>query len=75
MKKSECTYDYFLQIVGVTQPMTTDIRAGQHYFNVLHIIRPDIAEKVRGTKMDPFYKDSVPVETQNFVASAWGDVQ
>jgi len=27
---------------------------GQAFFNVLHELRPDLAEKIRGTEIDPF---------------------
>lgn len=30
-------------------------RAGQTYFNVLADLRPDLADQVRGTDLDPFY--------------------
>lgn len=32
-------------------------RAGQAYFNVLADVRPDLAEPIRGSLLDPFYKD------------------
>lgn len=30
-------------------------RAGQALFNVLYKVRPDLSEKIRGTKQDPFH--------------------
>lgn len=33
-------------------------REGQRAFNALYAIRPDLAEQVRGTDLDPFYDDS-----------------
>jgi hypothetical protein len=33
-------------------------RAGQTYFNVLYSINPEIANKIRGTKYDPFHDDT-----------------
>lgn len=33
-------------------------RAGQAAFNALHDIEPEIANQVRGTDCDPFYRDS-----------------
>jgi len=33
------------------------IRYGQYLFNSLNAIRPDIANKIRGTYSDPFYLD------------------
>lgn len=33
-------------------------RLGQSYFNVLHRLRPDLANKVRSTNLDTFYNDT-----------------
>ena len=33
-------------------------RLGQTYFNVLHTLRPDLANKIRATYLDPFYINS-----------------
>lgn len=32
-------------------------RLGQAYFNTLHDMRPDLADKIRGTWLDPFYSN------------------
>lgn len=32
-------------------------RKGQAYFNTLYFVNPQLADKVRGTLLDPFYKD------------------
>lgn len=32
-------------------------RVGQWYFNLLAEARPDLAERVRGTDLDPFHRD------------------
>jgi hypothetical protein len=37
------------------QEQNPELRRGQALFNVLHDIRPDLAEMVRGTDIDPFY--------------------
>lgn len=47
------------------------IRYGQVYFYLLSAARPDIAELVRGTMHDPFYKDIVMPESHKFVESKW----
>lgn len=33
-------------------------RRGQAYFNVLHDCLPSLAERIRGTGLDPFYDDN-----------------
>lgn len=48
-----------------------DLRYGQMYFNLLSLSRPEIAEKIRSTDMDPFHKDNVSPKTHNFVESLW----
>lgn len=46
-------------------------RYGQLYFNVLHELRPDIANKIRATELDPFYFDDVKLETIQAVIENW----
>lgn len=48
-------------------------RLGQMYFNMLLGIRPDLAEKLRGSLRDPFYKDYISHETEAMVESEWDD--
>jgi len=48
-----------------------DHRYGQVYFNLLVEHRPDISEKIRGTMLDPFYKEFVKTETHQFVEKSW----
>ena len=48
-----------------------DLRFGQAVFNVLASTRPDIAEELRGSTLDPFYKDSVSDEVWQFIKSKW----
>lgn len=33
-------------------------RLGQTYFNILHRLRPDLADEIRGTSLDPYHFDS-----------------
>lgn len=46
-------------------------RYGQMYFNLLTNARPDIAERIQGSSLDPFYKDAVSGVTHMFVESNW----
>lgn len=46
-------------------------RRGQAYFNTLVEVRPDIAEKVRGTVVDCFYQDRLIPGFLNVVAGLW----
>jgi hypothetical protein len=47
------------------------MKYGQVYFHLLSSSRPDIAESLRGTMLDPFHKDEVKGETHKFVESKW----
>lgn len=53
-------------------------REGQFLFNVLYFGKDEgpgynqrVANLLRGTRLDPFYKDSIPDETWNFIAENW----
>jgi len=47
------------------------IRYGQVYFNLLRAVRPHAAEELRGTLLDPYYKNHVELEVHEFVESRW----
>lgn len=44
-------------LVGHKLAENSEWRLGQTYFNVLHTIAPDLANEIRGTDLDPFYKE------------------
>lgn len=46
-------------------------RSGQAAYNALWEARPDIADRVRGTKVDPFYEDRRLLAFWNFVQAEW----
>lgn len=48
-----------------------DERKGQAFFNQLAEVRPDLAERVRGTVLDPFYQETRLPEFLSFVAKNW----
>lgn len=54
------TYDDFLEAVLIGSARHTNWRLGQTAFNALSDMRPDIAEKIRTTPIDPFYADHLP---------------
>lgn len=53
------------QIIQISQ------RYGQFYFNMLYKVRPDVADKIRATPLDPFYWDEVSLETERAVIEYW----
>jgi len=46
-------------------------RLGQVFFNTLWSFRQDLAEQIRNTELDPFYKNHVPKETLTWVVENW----
>jgi len=47
----------YLKEVGEARRAHSQWREGQAYFNVLETHLPHLANKVRGTDLDPFYRD------------------
>lgn len=48
-------------------------RKGQTYFNVLTKLHPELAEEVRGSKIDPFYNDERLPEFFKFITNEFND--
>lgn len=46
-------------------------RKGQTYFNALHLCNPILANKVRGSLLDPFYKDSNILAFLEWLTDNW----
>lgn len=61
----------YLQIVRTVNARTADWRMGQTYFNVLTEARPELAEKVRGSMVDPFNDDSRIPDFLVFLSDNW----
>ncbi len=49
------------------------LRIGQVYFNLLDEVRPDLAEKLRGSPHDPFNATEIPIEAEQLVEREWDD--
>jgi len=68
------TYDEFLAHVHklyMAQEPSMDFRLGQIFFNELCEIRPAIAELLRGSMLDPFYKERITQVVSDFVQDRW----
>lgn len=48
--------DRFWELVG-EYSKNPSLRKGQNYFNALYETYPEIANRIRGTSVDPFYSD------------------
>ena len=68
------TYDQFFDEVHKTymaQEPSMDFRLGQIYFNMLCELRPDISEVLRGSMIDPFFKQRITQVVHDFVSARW----
>lgn len=52
-RRGRLTFEQYFAIYSLGWP--TSIRPGQHAFNLLVIVRPDLSERIRTTELDPFY--------------------
>ena len=69
------TYDEYIAACVRAQETRPEWRWGQTLFNMLYDYRPDLAELVMTTDLDPFYKDDMD-SVANFIAFAeahWKD--
>lgn len=68
------TYEEFAHKINqmyLTQPVKDDLRLGQIYFNELCNVRPHIAEQLRGSMLDPFFKQRITQVVHDFVKNHW----
>ena len=68
------TYDEFYDEVYkcyMAQEASMDCRLGQIYFNMLCEVRPKIAEELRGSMLDPFFKHRITQVVSDFVRERW----
>jgi hypothetical protein len=53
------SFDEFInELNKVYNSRSSDERKGQRYFNALYALRPDLADQIRATLADPFYRDT-----------------
>lgn len=66
------SYDSFQAFVDSTFDEYKDIqRYGQYWFNCLYYLRADLADSIRGTSYDPFYRDSVSDIIKQSISEKW----
>jgi hypothetical protein len=71
VRNPKISYEDFDQLVKSTHESKPEWKYGQVYYNLLSYHRPDIANQIQGTLMDPFHKTQVSLHTINFVKSKW----
>jgi hypothetical protein len=69
-------YDQFCAQVAPSLPRDATSgmamqREGQWFFNCLYVARPHLANELRGSLKDPFYKDYVSQEVHEFCRKNW----
>lgn len=63
--------DFVLDATRYYDANKADYRFGQAVYNRLVQVRPDIANKLVGTELDPYYKTSVTTNVWEFIHSNW----
>jgi hypothetical protein len=63
--------DFVLESTRYYNSNRADYRFGQAVYNKLNEIRPDIANKIIGTQLDPYYKTSVETNVWEFIRKNW----
>lgn len=73
--KPDLTFDKFVSEVKAYHSKLKaedwTIRYGQTLFQCVWDVRPDIADELRGHRLDPFHKEQVSVETYEFIKDRW----
>ena len=52
MKKTELN-----KVITLSETYPSEWRKGQSFFNALYELHPEVADKIRGTDLDPFHHD------------------
>jgi hypothetical protein len=65
------TYGQYLERVMVVMASNPSWRQGQTMFNVLWEVNPALAERVRGSLVDPFYSEAIIPEFLAHVERCW----
>lgn len=64
-------FDNFVAFAAEYTHEYKDQRAGQAFFNALYEKRPDLANKIHTTELDPFYNDAPLAAAWEFVMDNW----
>ena len=67
------TIERFMSDIKIIYQENSAWRCGQVLFNYLYTVNPDLADKIRGTELDPFYNDARIRDCINFLKSEWTD--
>lgn len=68
----DMSYEQFMELVRERHAAEGgEWRFGQAYFNVLCEVAPKIAEQIRSTPQDPFFREKVAPLTHYHVMELW----
>lgn len=71
LKKPMYTFEQYCDDVGASFNKHPKWRAGQAYSNVLADKRPDLSERIRGGRIDPFYDTTILPRFLLWVSKNW----
>lgn len=68
---SKMTFAAFLFAYSTSIRKHPHLRCGQYMCNLLYEVRPDLADRIRGTAIDPFYLDERIPDFLSYVGDNW----
>lgn len=71
VRDNPVTFSQYLRLVVLAKEANPSWRTGQTYFNVLDNVRPDLADKICGTAIDPFHRDCVLAAFLGQISTMW----
>lgn len=66
-RRGDMTFEKFLDKLVEYRNSNPSQRHGRAFFNLLCEVRPDLAERLRGSTIDPFYRDDLLPDAVLFV--------
>lgn len=67
-------YEDFENLATTSFEEGGEIRWGQHWFTVLHSVNPSLANEIRSTALDPFYRDERVQGASDYVRGKWSTI-
>lgn len=64
-----------LEFLALANQETPPLRKGQRLFNLLHEHQPQLANQIRGTGLDPFYRENRLDDVVAWIACNWNTNQ
>ena len=71
MSEEVSNFTDFMALATRTYTDNRNIRYGQHWFNVLYLYRPALANELRSMDIDPFHHNFLTPECVQFIDQRW----